>query len=173
MFISAREIEIIFRSYFSEYSHRIFLAVQRRSAKIMFHRKTHVAELYCNLSYWLRLQLYYNMTSSRLFSCEFMPDYSRKAASLLSLFKLLLSKKSKFSSIFPLTICTITHIYEPFTPLILVLFMQVFLLLENILEPFFINVEIHLILLRIYIYFFFMNLHVGRIAEQTCSLFLK
>ena len=54
---------------------------------------------------------------------------------------------------------------------ILVFFMQAFLLLANIIVPFFINTEAILIFLKLFS--FFIILHVSRITEESSQSSLK
>ena len=66
--------------------------------KMLFQRKTLVTETYCVVNLPARvLQLLYSRTPLQVFICEFIREHPRAATSVLSLIKLLVSIKSKFS----------------------------------------------------------------------------
>ena len=72
--------------------------VQGCYLKMLFQRKTLVTETYCVVNLPARvLQLFYSRTPPQVFTCEFIPEHPRAATSVLSLIKLLVSIKSKFS----------------------------------------------------------------------------
>ena len=72
--------------------------VQGCYLKMLFQRKTLVTETYCVVNLPARvLQLFYSRTPPQVFTCEFIPEHPRAAISVLSLIKLLVSIKSKFS----------------------------------------------------------------------------
>ena len=57
-----------------------------------------MTETYCVVNLPSRvLQLFYSRTPPQVFTCEFIPEHPRAAISVLSLIKLLVSIKSKFS----------------------------------------------------------------------------
>ena len=98
-----------------------------------------------------------------------MTEHPWTATSIRSLIKLLFTTKSKFfSQTFRtmLLIRSLSLFYHRELE-ILAPVMHVFLL-TNIIVPFFIKTEILFILFRI---FFFINLHLGRTAEETCPSF--
>ena len=116
-------------------------AVQRRSVKMLFHSKTHVAELYCSKVTVLKL-----LTIIGLRHGYFPVNLCK--------FKLLLWFL-KFSRIFFRTFCITYHIQKPFILLsqrtgIHCTFHESILLLANIVVLFFMNTEIILILFRIF-----------------------
>ena len=59
--------------------------------------------------------LLFTSTLPRVFSCEFITENPRTAASVLSLVKLLFSTKSKFSPIFSKAFCTFCNYQKPLT----------------------------------------------------------
>ena len=141
---------------------------------MLFHRETPATESYCRKLTGLIRQVFNNRT---LFPDTFLfiPDHPRTGgASILPLIKILFSTKHVFCNSLP-DICSMPHFQQPFT-----------LLSHRTGNPCTFCAGIssickhngafsqqHKNLFNFFSNTFFITLHVSRIAEETCPLFLK
>ena len=136
--------------------------VQKCFVKMLFNRKQKsVAESYSSKVTGLSPATLLQQDSARVFSCIFIPEYSRTAASKLSLIQLTFSTKSKFSlfyhremeilflfSFYASISCSCKHNCATFINT------EIFLILFQI------QIYIYIYMFQIYIYIFVLYIYI-------------